>query len=241
MNEYELKVYDELIEWQRKMRKKSGLLTRASKKVQTKINGMIPEKVHSFMTESIKNMVKATLTGSGMTTKKQQGASLGLREKDELLRKKLEAYRKTAAIEGAGTGAGGILLGLADFPLLLSIKMKFLFEAASIYGFDPAKYEERIFLLYVFQLAFSGDDTRKATYELINEWEERKDSLLEVDWKGFQQEYRDYIDLAKMAQMLPGIGAVVGAYANYNLLDQLGETAMNAYRLRILKTPPAAQ
>jgi hypothetical protein len=241
MNEYELKVYDELMEWQRKMRKKSGLLTRASKKVQTRINGMIPEKVHSLMTESIKNMVKATLAGSGLTTKKQQGTGLGLKEKDELFRKKLETYRKTAAIEGAGTGAGGILLGFADFPLLMSIKMKFLFEAASIYGFDTTKYEERLFLLYVFQLAFSGEETRRETYELIREWEDRKSSLLEMDWKEFQQEYRDYIDLVKMAQMLPGIGAVVGAYANYNLLDQLGETAMNACRLRILKTPPAAQ
>jgi hypothetical protein len=30
----------------------------------------------------------------------------------------------------------------------------------------------------------------------------------------------------------------VGAYANNNLLKQLGETAMNAYRLRILEKAP---
>lgn len=55
-----------------------------------------------------------------------------------------------------------------------------------------------------------------------------------MDWYVFQQEYRDYIDFIKMLQLIPGFGAIVGAYANYNLLDQLGETAMNAYRLRIL-------
>lgn len=54
------------------------------------------------------------------------------------------------------------------------------------------------------------------------------------DWKTFQQEYRDYIDIAKMLQMVPEIGAVVGAYANYKLMDKLGNTAMNAYRLRLL-------
>jgi hypothetical protein len=43
----------------------------------------------------------------------------------------------------------------------------------------------------------------------------------------------DYIDLAKMLQLVPVIGAVVGAYANYKLLDRLGETAVNCYRLRI--------
>jgi hypothetical protein len=31
---------------------------------------------------------------------------------------------------------------------------------------------------------------------------------------------------------VPGIGAVVGAYANYQLLDKLAETAINAYRMR---------
>jgi len=39
-----------------------------------------------------------------------------------------------------------------------------------------------------------------------------------------------------MFQMIPGIGAVVGAFANYNLLDQLGETAMNSYRLRLMQS-----
>ena len=54
----------------------------------------------------------------------------------------------------------------------------------------------------------------------------------EFDWRGFQQEYRDYIDLAKMLQLIPGIGAVVGFYVNRKLTDKLGKTAMNAYRLR---------
>ena len=50
----------------------------------------------------------------------------------------------------------------------------------------------------------------------------------------FQQEYRDYIDLAKLLQLLPGIGAFVGAYVNNKLVDKLGEYAMYAYRMRIL-------
>jgi hypothetical protein len=238
LNDYELKVYEEVLEWKRKLKKRSGILARASKKAQTKVNQLIPEKVHQILTEAIKNMVKATLAGSNLATKKHQGTGLSLAEKDELLQKKLAGFRKTAAVEGAGTGAGGFLLGMADFPLLLSIKMKFLFEAASVYGYDPSKYEERLFILYVFQLAFSSDEKRKETLDVIENWEEQKARLMEVDWQKFQQEYRDYIDFIKMLQLMPGIGAVVGAYANYNLLDQLGETAMNAYRLRILQTPP---
>ncbi|WML38663.1 EcsC family protein [Neobacillus sp. OS1-2] len=238
MNEYELMVFDEVDEWKRKLTRRSGMMNRISKKAQGKINEWIPEKVHEVMTESIKAMVKATLLGSKVTTNKDQAQGLTLAERDELARKKIAAYQKTAVIEGAGTGAGGILLGLADFPLLLTIKMKFLFEAASVYGFDTRKYEERLFILHVFQLAFSSDEIRKHTLSEIENWEIRKQVLVEMDWRQFQQEYRDYIDLAKLFQLVPGIGAFVGAYANNNLLKHLGETVMNAYRLRILQKSP---
>ncbi|MDQ6596372.1 EcsC family protein [Bacillus salipaludis] len=238
MNDYELKVYDEVADWKFKITKRSGMVSRFSKKAQGKINGLIPEKVHQVVTESIKAMVKTTLFGSQMTTNKLQANGLSLKERDELMGKKTAAFQKTALIEGAGTGAGGILLGLADFPLLLTIKMKFLFEAASIYGFNTNEYEERLFILHVFQLAFSSDEVRRETLKNIENWEERKQVLIEMDWRKFQQEYRDYIDFAKMLQLVPGIGAFVGAYANNNLLKHLGETAMNAYRLRVLKKAP---
>ena len=57
-------------------------------------------------------------------------------------------------------------------------------------------------------------------------------SLDDFDWRKFQQEYRDYIDLAKLAQLLPVIGAPVGVVANNRLVRKLGRTAMNAYRMR---------
>ena len=157
------------------------------------------------------------------------------------LRKSLSSFRKTAVIEGAGTGAGGIMLGLVDFPLLLSIKMKFLFEAAAVYGFDTDEYEERLFILHVFQLAFSSEETRKETLSIIENWEEEKLLIADMDWRDFQQEYRDYIDLVKMFQLIPGFGAIVGAFANYNLLDQLGEAAMNSYRLRLMQSTSDTQ
>ena len=54
----------------------------------------------------------------------------------------------------------------------------------------------------------------------------------DFDWRKFQLEYRDYIDLAKMAQLIPVIGAPVGAVVNWRLTTRLATTAMNAYRLR---------
>ena len=237
MEEYILFVQQEIDKWEKDLLKKSSLFNRISKQTQNKVNTWIPDKVHTVISESVKNMVKATLVGSNMTTARPPKEKQSLFHCDQLLKEKLTTYRKTAIVEGAGTGAGGILLGLADFPLLLSIKMKFLFEAARTYGFDTKQYEERLFLLLIFQLAFSSDEKRHETFHLLKNWETEKDQLTDIDWHVFQQEYRDHIDLVKLFQLVPGFGAIVGAYANHNLLEQLGKTAMNVYRMRVLSMP----
>lgn len=235
MEKYEKLVYMELAEWKRKLCKRSSMITRFSKKTQNKINAYIPAKVQGAVTEAIKQMIQTTLKGSNKLTKKLPSSYITLEEKDRLIMKKIDKYRKMASLEGAGTGAGGILLGLADFPLLLSIKMQFLMEAAALYGYDTELYEERVFLLYIFQLAFSSDEKRSDILEVVENWEAHKKEKVELNWEQLQIEYRDYIDFAKMLQLVPGIGAFVGAYANYNLLDQLGETAKNVYRMRHLQ------
>jgi hypothetical protein len=230
--EYERLVRGEVELWKRKLMKRSSLLNRTAKKAQTKMSGLIPEKANVFITESIKKMVQGVLFGSEYLTKTKGTRAASLEDLDKEVKEKLSFYKKAAAVEGAGTGGAGLLIGLADFPLLLSIKMKYLFEVAALYGYDTKQYEERLFILYVFQLAFSSDQTRMETLGKIEQWETFKEDAEEIDWQTFQQEYRDYLDLIKLLQLVPGIGAIVGAYANYNLMDQLGETALNAYRLR---------
>lgn len=230
---YETQMAEEARLWKHKLLRRPSLFERTSKKAQSKMNTFIPEKVHLTITESIKKMVEATLVGSNMTTFPKEIEEKTFEEREKLVVKSINTFKKTAAIEGASTGAGGIFLGLADFPLLLGIKMKFLFEVASIYGFSTKEYEERLFLLYVFQLAFSSDTHKEQVLEMIENWEVKKHEIKDLDWRVFQQEYRDYIDLVKLMQVLPGIGAVVGGVANYQLLNQLGECAMNCYRLRV--------
>ena len=127
------------------------------------------------------------------------------------------------------------MLGLVDFPLLLSIKMKFLFEAAAVYGFDTNEYEERCSFYMCSSLHFQVRKQGKRHYLLLRIGKYRNYLIADMDWRDFQQEYRDYIDLVKMFQLIPGFGAIVGAFANYNLLDQLGEAAMNSYRLRLMQ------
>ena len=129
-------------------------------------------------------------------------------------------------------------MGLADFPILIAIKLKLLFDIASLYGFDVKDYKERVYILHIFELAFSSQQHRREVYQKIENWEEYAKSLPtdinEFDWRNFQQEYRDYIDLAKMAQLVPLIGAPMGVVVKYRLIRKLGITAMNAYRMRVL-------
>lgn len=225
----------ELSLWLMEVKKPSGLFGKISHGIQGKINSWIPEKVHRAISVAIENMVKTVLAGSDLVKPTPQ-ASLTFMERELQVRKRIKWFRNTASAEGAITGAGGILLGLADFPAFLTIKMKLLFDIASIYGFDVKSYQERLFLLYVFQLSFSSQSRRNDLIGLIENWEahlsDLPKDLADFDWKTFQLDYRDYIDLAKLFQLVPLIGAPVGAIANYKLTDHLGRYAMNCYRLR---------
>ena len=232
---HEQKIYQELLEWQQRMQRRPSLFNALSKKVQGRMAQIIPDKVHAAITTAIKQMIRGVLFGARYTTA-QALPHASLEEREAAVIKKIERYSITAAAEGGLTGAGGLLLGLADFPILLGIKLKMLFDIAAQYGFDVKDYKERLYILYIFQLAFSSQEHRRQVYAHIRDWEKTVQTLPQnendFDWRSLQQEYRDYIDLAKMAQLIPGIGAVVGFVVNRKLINQLGITAMNAYRMR---------
>jgi hypothetical protein len=238
MPSYEENMLQELRIWQHQMVQAPSFTNKLSRKMQQKINSYIPDKVHLAITTTIKQMIRAMLFGANLTTRKPL-VHVPLPAQETLVLERIAFYKNAAAAEGGVTGAGGFLLGLADFPLLLSLKLKMLFDIAAMYGYTVDDYRERIYLLHIFQLAFSSHEQRRQVYLQMVNWEEKKQHLPEdihqFDWQTFQQEYRDYIDLAKMAQLIPVIGAPVGAFVNYRLLKKLGMTAMNAYRMRWLE------
>lgn len=236
---YEEKIKIELEFWKREMMQKPSFLNKVTNSVQKKINSYIPDKVHQAITTTMKGMVKTVLYGSKYTTSAIPPTEMSLIHREALVREKIDSYCKTGAAEGGITGAGGFLMGMADFPILIGIKMKMLFEIASLYGYDVKDYRERLYILYIFQLAFSSQQGTTKVFLHIKDWETQLQTLPEnpedFDWLTFQQEYRDYIDLAKLAQLLPVVGAAVGAVANYQLIKKLGKTAMQAYRMRLEK------
>jgi EcsC family protein len=237
--DYERKILKDLRVWQREMLKSPGYFNGMAKRLQTRINKFIPERIHEGITAVIKQMIRGVLFGAEFTNTAVLQTS-DLESREMIVADRINFYRKTAAVEGGITGAGGLLLGLADFPLLIGIKIKLLFEIAAAYGYQVSNYKERLYILHIFQLAFCSEEQRKKCYLQMQDWDNAVKTLPadidQFDWRTFQQEYRDYIDLAKMAQLVPVIGAPVGVIVNNRLIRKLGKTAMMAYRMRLPET-----
>ncbi|KAK0338988.1 hypothetical protein LTR94_036389, partial [Friedmanniomyces endolithicus] len=66
-----------------------------------------------------------------------------LQEREARVRARVELYRTTASVEGGVAGAGGFLMAAADFPALMAIKVKMLFEIAALYGYSGRDLKER--------------------------------------------------------------------------------------------------
>lgn len=235
---YEAGLSAQLLLWEKKTLKPHGLLERTAKKVGMKVNAVIPQKVHDAITAAVRTIVRTSLFGAEYTPRRDVlHAPLALA--DEAAAKLISSYQKIAAAEGAGTGAGGLVLAMVDFPALIAIKMKLLFELAHVYGYDTKHFAERIFVLKIFQFTYSGPSRRaellkemKNWHNASAKWTRDREYYESLDWEDFQKEYRDAIDFKKMLQFIPGLGAVTGAWANYSIVEELGENAVNLYRIR---------
>jgi hypothetical protein len=235
MDDYTRQAHSELALWKERMERSPSFFGTLTRRVQQRVNRIIPEKIHATITAAIKQMTRAVCFGMKFATPEPL-TGVTLEQRESRVDERIKFYSRTAAAEGAVTGAGGILLGLADFPLWLTVKMKMLFEIAALYGFNVKDYRERIYLLHIFELTFSSQAHRQKIFAIIDNWPEHSQQLPndihQFDWRSFQQEYRDFIDIAKLLQLVPGIGAPIGALVNHRLTKRLGTMAKNAYRMR---------
>ena len=220
--------------WRTRMLKRPGLWDRATRGTQERINRIIPERVHAVITAGVEAMTKGILFGSDLIPARPM-ADGSLAARELRARAKIKAYRTTASVEGGVAGAGGFVLAAVDFPALMAIKVRMLGDVVGAYGWGDDTVRERLFLLHIFHLAFASAKRRPEALAELERWiagVDQPKAITDYDWRKFQIEYRDYIDLAKMAQLIPVVGAPIGAAVNWRLVDRLGETAMMACRMR---------
>jgi len=81
MNNHEDSIRTDLLFWHKKMSSAPSFTDRLSKRVQDKINGYIPEKVHKAITVTMEKLFKAVLFGAEYTTgRKMTNGTLVYRE-----------------------------------------------------------------------------------------------------------------------------------------------------------------
>jgi hypothetical protein len=211
---YDQIALQELHQWQEKMTQEPSLGSQLTKKVQDKLDGLIPEKVHEVITGAIKQMVRGVLSGSEFISGGPLAdAPLEVRERH--VREKIGTYRKMGAASGAVTGAGGILLGLADFPVLLSLKMKLLFDIGCLYGYPvpilPKGLHLHIFPNWAFCSPERAHPHLRANAPLGGPGPTRGRPTFTLSTGApSSRNTADYIDQAKLCNSCRAIGAVVG-------------------------------
>lgn len=158
----------------------------------------------------------------------------------------IESSSKTATIQGASTGIGGIFTLAIDIPLLLGISLKALQEIAISYGYDPTEQSERIFIVKCLQFASSDIVGKKAILDdLVAFHSDVKSGQVMSQLQGWREvmlTYRDNFGWKKMFQMIPIAGILFGAYLNRSTLQAVTESGKMMYRKRrILEKLNAAE
>lgn len=143
---------------------------------------------------------------------------------DELARGMFTQNQVLAALEGAGTGAGGLALLAADVPVMLTLAFRSIQQIGAAYGFDMRDPESTPLVIRILGAAAGAGDV--ATVELA---------------KSVPRELAKSIARKKLAQWLPIAGAAVGAGFNYWFIGATSRAAYMTFRELYLERKQAAR
>jgi hypothetical protein len=151
-----------------------------------------------------------------------------------------------AAVEGGGTGLGGVMLIAADIPLLFTINFRLIQQIAAVYGFPLKGPAYHPLLLNTFNVAASG--TREAKNQAMREisvaaaafandlvYKGRAGGTLRDQNRHLPREIAKNIVGRKLGQFIPIAGAAVGAGINYWFTLQTAEACYMLFRALFLE------
>lgn len=174
-----------------------------------------------------------------------------LQAADEQARHSWKWHVALAASEGGATGVAGFAGLAADIPALFGILVRQIQEIATCYGYDVDAPEEREYLLHILRTGFASNVKLKV--EFLVSLKQFEQVLLHVAWKKmandlaakhlgktsllaavhqFARTLGVQITKRKALQMIPVIGALVGASLNGTLANDVGKAAFMSYRRR---------
>ena len=151
-----------------------------------------------------------------------------------------------AAIEGGGTGLGGIFFIAADIPLLFTINFRLIQQISGVYGFPMTSPEYRPIVLSIYNAAASGE--REARNAALREVSVAAAAFAnDITYKGrvrgtfhdqnrhIPREIAKNIVGRKLLQTIPLAGAAIGAGINYWFTNETAQTAYMFFRALYLE------
>ena len=161
-------------------------------------------------------------------------------------------YEGLALIEGAAAGGTSVLSPAAaliaipaDIAALLTLNLRAIGEYATYCGFDISLPQERLFALNVLTYASSSTDQSKqvALAQLVRiardvalkkTWQDLEKHLFVQAVKEIAQALSIRLTKAKLANVIPAAGAVLGGGFNAYYTDKVCKAAFYLYRERFL-------
>jgi uncharacterized protein (DUF697 family) len=154
----------------------------------------------------------------------------------------------SATLQGAGLGLGGVTLALADVPLLLSLHLRLLTQLGFCCGLDLRPPEERPFILKLLELGYclrDWEERRRVVRELgptmfdqtssiTESGDEFGDSILVKSVGNFVEKVVPILLRRRASTVLPLLGGVIAAGANYTLTNDVAESGNQMLIKRLL-------
>lgn len=171
--------------------------------------------------------------------------SLDLEEVDFVIGYLGAKYKGIALAEGATTGSIGLPGIPPDILALVSINLRAIGEYAVYTGFDPTSQHERLYAMNILSLASSPQDSSKAI-AMAQMVKIAKDVAKKKAWKDLEKytfvkiiqriakSLGVRLTKAKLAQVIPYTGALVGGGFNIYYTAKVCDEAYFNYRERFL-------
>jgi hypothetical protein len=157
-----------------------------------------------------------------------------LEECDRLALRVSAASLTWATVEGAATGAGGVLTTLIDIPLLFVLSLRTILKVGHCYGYTLDHANDRKVVLGILIAATSGSLATKR--KRIDQLREIKHLLVEETQEEIlADEALSVLFQLEIFESVPGIGLISGAVLNLAFLRRIDITARRVFQERWLE------
>jgi EcsC protein family len=157
-----------------------------------------------------------------------------LEECDRLAMQVGPAAQTLAVVEGAATGAGGVLTTLVDIPLLFVLSLRTILKIGHCYGYPLDHHRGRQFVLGVLLAALSGSlETKRHRLDRLHQLEELL--IVETQEEIITEELLSFLFQLEIFEEVPGVGALSGALLNLAFMHRVDVTAQRVFEERWLR------